>query len=507
MEWLVYPVVVLVFVLARSLPRWRVDRGALGLHLNDPWYHLLLAKEIAKHGHRIPKRMSRFLLSTELAYPPLMHWLWSFLPLKGRERLEPAWGGLCDGLAAAALLAVAVRGVPGGTWAGGGLAVLLFLVTPGMLGVGWGPRALHGTPRVFGQLLFTLSAFSFLLFRATGAWGWFWAAAMFGSLIFVSSLFSVQAFVFLNVLLALFSRSWEPLALVAAGFGLSLAWFRGYTLHLRRSHVQMLQAMERSLRQGWFDGESIQRRNRWGELVRFPLTLFRDPQKARMLAYKENTGLIVLTLLPLVPVWFLPGGPAWGAAEGMLQEAGLYVWAGLAVFAATSLRPLLFLGEAERYMEHVVPLVCLGLGAAAVNSPGSAGWIVMGLLLAYSAGASIWNAADFVRRGRQGREAQRRIRETLKWIRRHADGRRFAVLPRNGMNCLIAYRAGGSVLFGRWRGDSPPEVQALRNPASAEFAQHRRALFARYAIDYVVTATRAKGQPGIRGIDFAGGCG
>ena len=65
------------------------------------------------------------------------------------------------------------------------------------------------------------------------------------------------------------------------------------------------------------------------------------------------------------------------------------------------------------------------------------------------------------------------------------------------MNPLIAYRAGGSVLFGRWRGDSPPELQALRNPASAEFARHRPTLFAQYAIDYVVVATRARDLPGI----------
>jgi hypothetical protein len=302
----------------------------------------------------------------------------------------------------------------------------------------------------------------------------------------------------LNVVAAVWMRSWEPLALVAAGFGGSLLWFRGYALHLRRSHVQMLAAMAGALRGGWFDGDSIQRRNRWSDVLRFPMDLFRQPQRARLLAHKENTWLIVLTLMPLVPACFLLGGPAGGAAAGILHDAGGYVWAGLAVFAATSLRPLLFLGEAERYVEHVVPLLCVVLASTVVAAPGPAGWLVMALLLAYSAGASVWHAADYVRRGRQGRHAQEQIRETLKWIRREAAGRRFVVLPRNGMNPLIAYSTSGEVLFGRWRGDSPPEVQALRNPASAEFAQYRAALFAQYAIDYVVVATRAQGNPGIR---------
>lgn len=497
MEWVLYPLLVLAVAGLRSLPRWWVRRGALSLRVNDAWFHLLFAEEIAANGHRVPKRIGKFLLSTQVAYPPLMHWLLSYAPRRWRERTEPLWGGGCDGLAAAAILAMAVHGVPDGTMAAGLLAGLLFLVTPGMLGVGWGPRALHGTPRAFGQLLFTLSICGFLMFRSTGEWGWFAAAAVAGSWIFVASLFSAQAFVLLNGLVALWSGSWEPLALAGAAFGISLAWFRGYSWKLRQGHLWMLAAMRNSLRREGFD-RTIQARNRWREVWRFPVYLFRNPQKARRLAVMENTWVILLLQMPLVPACFLLGGPGGGAGEGVLHEAGLYVWAGLGWFAATSWRPLLFLGEAERYVEHVVPLLCLTLAMAVVRSPD--GWTagVMGALLLYSAGAMGWYATDFVRRGRRGGALEEEVRRTLHWIQRQGAGKRYAVVPRNEMNLLIPYFTPGEVLFGRWRGDSPPDLQALRNPERPEFAKYRAGLLARYGIDYVVTITWKKGTPGLR---------
>lgn len=499
MEWVLYPLVVLGVAGFRSLPRLRVNRGALSLLVNDTWFHLLFAEEMAANGHRVPKRIGGFLLSENVAYPPLMHWVLSYLPRRWRERTEPLWGGLCDGLVAAGLLGLGIHGFPGGTVWTGLLAVLVYVVTPGMMGVGWGPRVLHGTPRAFGQMLFFASTVSFLLYRSTGEWGWLAGAVLAGSWIFVSSLFGVQAFVFMNGLVAVLLRSWEPLGLVAAAFGVSLAWFGGYSWHLRRSHLDMLAAMRKSLGRGGFDG-TIQARNQWRELLRFPVYLLKNPQKARMLAFKENTWLILLIQMPLVPACFLLGGPGGGGGEGLLREAGLYVWAGLAVFAATSWRPLLFLGEAERYVEHGVPLLGLTLAAAAVRAPG--GWMagVMGAVVLVSAAVTGWHALDFVRRGRRNLAKQEQVRKVLHWIQRNGAGKRFAVLPRNGLNLLIPYFTKGSVLFGRWRGNSPPDVMALRNPELEEFARHREGLLARHGIDYVVAALRSRESPGLRGL-------
>ena len=497
-QWMLYPAVVLVFVVFRSLPRLLVDRGALSLVFHDTWFHLLFAEEIAANEHRIPRRIRGFLLSTHVAYPPLMHWLLSFLPRRWRHRLEPFWGGLCDGLAAAALLATVLHGIPGGTPRIGLLAVLLFLVTPAMLGTGWGPRALHGTPRVFGQLLFTLSALGFLLYRATGAWGWLAAAAFFGSLIFVSSMFSIQAFVFANLLVALFARSWAPVLLAAAAFALSLLWFKGYALHTLRNQIRILTVMRRALRRGQFDSPVIQGRNRWTDLLRWPVDWLRDPRKARLVATQQNTWLILLLQTPLVPACFLLGGPGGGFATGPLPGAGLLIWAGLALFALTSLRPLLFLGEAERYVEHVVPLLCLTMAFAAASAPGGAGIAALAAVFAYSLFAYAKNALGFLRAERSDEPRQARVRETLHWIQANAAGGRFAVLPRSQMNLLIPYFTNGSVLYGQWASHSPPDVQALRNPASPEFAACRDSLFDRFGIDYVVTETYPRENSGGR---------
>ena len=495
--WALVAVFGLAFVAVRSALRWRVGRGALSLLFHDTWFHLLYAEEIAANGHRVPRRIRPFLLSTHVAYPPLLHWALSFLPKRIRERTEPFWGGLLDALAGMALLALAAH-LPGGTLATGAWAAGLLLATPALQGTGWGPRALHGTPRVLGQLLFALAIFAFLLHRQTGAPGWFAAAAAAGSLIFVASFFSVQAFAFANLIAAALLRSWEPLALLGASFALSLLWFRGYALHLLRSQFRMLAAMRRALRRGEFDCAAIQARNRWRDFLRLPGYLRTDPRRAQELASRRNTWLILLLQMPLVPACFCVGGPTGGFATGCLHDAGAYVWAGLALFALTSLRPFLFLGEAERYAEHVLPLLCLTMAFALPAAPPGLGAALPVGVLAVSVAVGVWNARGFLRQERAGRARQDQVRETLEWIRRQAAGRRFAVLPRGSLNLLIPYLAGGSVLYGQWASHSPPDVQALRNPESAEFARCRDGLFERFGIDYVVLDVRRRERPGFR---------
>ena len=359
---------------------------------------------------------------------------------------------------------------------------------------------MHGTPRGFGQMLFTLSALSFLAYRDTGCWFWFAAAAVLGSLIFVASMFSVQAFVFLNLTVAVTTRTWAPVVLVAAAAAVGLLWFRGHAVHTLQNQVRILKIMRHSLRRGEFDCADIQLRNRWTDLWRWPLDWFRDPRKARQTALHRNTALILLLQSPLVPACFLWGGPAGGATTGVSALAGAYVWAGLGWFALTSLRPLLFLGEAERYVEHVLPLLAMTSAFALAVWPPDRG----GAALAALAAACLWVDLANVRRtvlnGRWSLSRQRQIREVLDWIRVHLPQGRFAVLPRSPMNLLISYLAGGSVLYGQWASHAPPDVLALRNPASPEFAACRDALFRRFGVGHVVVDVRSREAPGIRAL-------
>jgi hypothetical protein len=493
-----YLILPVLFVLWRSFPRAWVDGGRLSLLFHDTWFHLLYAEEIAANGHRVPRRIRWFLLSTHVAYPPLMHWLLSFMPKGWRERTEPCWGGLWDGIAAIALLTATSHWAPAGGLRAGLLACGLFLILPSMRGMGWGPRAMHGTPRGFGQMLFTLSTLSFLAHRSTGDWGWFAVAVVAGSLIFVSSMFSVQAFAFLNLTVAAMTRSWAPVFLVVGALAVCPLWFWGYALHLLPNQVRILRVMRQSLGRGDFDCADIQQRNRWRDLWRWPADWFFNRRQARRTALYRNTALILLVQSPLVAACFLWGGPGGGASDGVSALAGAYVWAGLGWFVLTSLRPLLFLGEAERYVEHVIPLLAMTSAFALAAGPP----IRSGAILAGLAGVCLWvdliNVRRFVRNGRGSHLRQRQIREVLEWIRARAPQGRFAVLPRSPMNLLIPYVAGGSVLYGQWASHAPPEVLALRHPDSPEFAACREALFSRFGIDHVVVRAKSREAPGIR---------
>ncbi|HMP76288.1 MAG TPA: hypothetical protein PKE12_08335 [Kiritimatiellia bacterium] len=495
LEVLAFPIIFLGVAVARAGPRLCVHGGRLSLLVHDSWFHLLLADAMRASGHRVPRRIPGFLLSTHVAYPPLLHYLLSFAGRRARERLEPWLGGICDGLTAVVIYAVAAHGLPGGTPAWGWGATLLYTVTPGMLGVGWGPRALHGTPRVFGQLLFAGSSCCFLLHRGTGNILWMGTAILIGSLIVVASRFTAQVFVLGALLLAVILHAWSPLVWAGASLALSFVWFGGYARQLVKGHLRSLWMQAASFRRGRFDDPEIQQRNQWRDLFGLPWFLLFDRNRARKILLQRNTFLLALIQMPLLPAYLLlrPSAPS----PPWLQPLEAFLLAGAILFLLTSLRPFLFLGEAERYLEHVVPLACVALGAFARAQPG--GWTHPGMLAlaAFSTAVYIALGVDFIRRARASTPRESTAREVLDWITRHAPEGRFAVLPRSNMNLLIPYFTSGQTLFGQWARGADPDILALRDPASPAFARCRDALFARFDTHFVLTTQRARNSPGI----------
>jgi len=169
-------------------------------------------------------------------------------------------------------------------------------------------------------------------------------------LVVLSSKFALQAILFMTPLVALFSLSMFPLLVlcvsIAATFlvpGLGLREVLGFMYahsrwYHRNSHI----------------GTTASARNRWADIRDLPMYFKSNKDVFWGILFRRSSYFIGLYSFPLVWFVFLWLGQG-GDEMGYITYAAYTTIASFCIFLLTSLKPFLFLGQAERYLEYVVP--------------------------------------------------------------------------------------------------------------------------------------------------------
>jgi hypothetical protein len=135
-------------------------------------------------------------------------------------------------------------------------------------------------------------------------------------------------------------------------------------------------------------GTIVATRNRIGDVLALPRYALRDRRRLLRLLYRDLSPVIGLYSSPVVFIlaaMWVTRWSGWGTVGG--SPALGYLWAvvmaSLVLFVLTSLRPLLFLGEAERYFEYSAPAYCtvLPIALGTVPQPARATWLWALLML------------------------------------------------------------------------------------------------------------------------------
>lgn len=397
-------VAVLAGALLRLIPgmRWR-------RHGMDSGYHLLLRREIRRNRMRMPQKVAAMHLDDRQTYPWGYHWLLALLPERVLASVPPLPTALIDGLHTAAVaaltgvlgpLAFPGSSAPGAALAGG----LLFATAPALLVVGIGPRAYEITPRPFGELLYSGVMIAAGAAAVGGSWWMLAAAAAAGGALLLSSKFAAQVLLFCAPVNALLAHSWLPLALPPLALAAALLLSGGRYRHVLAAHLRHLLVFQRRIQH---EHSALRDRNDWGLLGRALSGALRHPGDRGALGElarvaEHNTllqfalrnvlwcGVMVLVAVGLYPAWH-------AGASGWYRWLVAWGLAPLVPFLVTSLRPIRFLGEAERYPEYAVAPVSVlaGTGLAALGTP--AWWAVLIYVVslippfAYSLARQRWN--------------------------------------------------------------------------------------------------------------------
>lgn len=359
---------------------------------SDSGYHLLLRKVIREHGMRMPGKVEALALDEAQRYPWLFHVMIAMLPDRVVLRYPALISVLTDGfmVLAAMLLAGHMYGslvdMPSALpmLAAG----LLVASSPAFLAAGVGPRAYEVTPRPVGEMFFCLAMVCGGMFHSEYPYAWLVGACLLMGLALLSSKFTVQVAVFCLPVMSLLMRDVWPAVMLAGGFLVAIVVSRGRYLEVLRGQFHHLDVYRRRIA---YDHEALWWRNNLMVIGRNVMKALRGAGSLRhaifmVLCLLEKSTLVLFLTRNLV--WLVAASVyVFGEllAEGLSgwhQWLTVWLMAPLFPFLLTSLRPFLFLGEAERYMEYAtIPAAVLVAGLIFTSSAWVAVLLCGGILI------------------------------------------------------------------------------------------------------------------------------
>ena len=376
----------------------------------DAGAHLLLRRQIRRHGMRLRIEDWPLVLDKRFTYPWAFHWLLALLPESWLRRVPPLPSTICDVMHAVIVMWLAGHlaplVAPGIDPAVVGLvAGLLFGTAPALLVVGFGPRAYEVTPRPFGELLYTITMTGALLYLTGQSRAGLAAAVLGGGVLLLSSKFAAQVLLFCAPVMALLPRDAKILLLVPVALAAALILSGGGYWWILRSQFIHLRFYRARLQ---YEHPVLMARNRGRALLAAVIRLLRSRDRLSLAdAARLAEGHTLLQFLIRNVLWcgvvalVVAGGfAAWPPNDGR-WHAWLMAWAiaPAVPFLITSLRNFRFLGEAERYPEYalapVAVLAAIGL-AGLGRQPAALALAAYAVLcvpaLAYTVGRLRWNS-------------------------------------------------------------------------------------------------------------------
>lgn len=309
----------------------------------DAFAHMLYAEDIREHGHRLPERPDQVVTSGEYAYPFFLHWVLSFVPPRYYPQIDRYFSPVMDVLVSLLILGLVPMG-----FASVGEAVAMvwiFAVTPQFMRPDL-PSAIGLSGRKPGLIVTTIGILSFVIWSTADSLLALGMAVLFGALVFLTSKFSIQAFI---VVCLAFGVGVNPAAflLAPAAFVAAVTLSGGRYLPVFRGYLTFLHEYATVKQYKLF--EPI----RWN-----PLAILRDVSSTEELLRAAYNNRIVRPTAnnPYFVAVLVTYG--WAGQTGASLDFPwiFHVWivGCLWAFVLTSLPHFMFLGKAERYLDYAL---------------------------------------------------------------------------------------------------------------------------------------------------------
>ena len=355
--------IILVTFILRILP------GALGwinTYAGDINFHLLCAERIRESGFKCPKKLKGFILPGIYDYPPLFHYILALIPRAHRERFSFLISPVIDTIhvmiiyySVSYLLSLNRQLYIGNDpEIIAAIAALFFATSPALLYDGIGPRSYIATPRTLGELFITITFISQLFYLLNNNLGFLFLACFFSALTLLTSKFGGQVLIFFSVGLMVFLWRYEFILLPIIGIlfatiiskGKYIEILNGWVKHSLLFKEVLIHKMPIfSARNNLKQFRNLANAVAYGD--------FKGFEKSALDLITNNTYIIlVIRNVMLFPLIVLVADKLYIITSNSLIIFLIgWISISLLVFFITSLKPFLFLGEAERYIEYSIP--------------------------------------------------------------------------------------------------------------------------------------------------------
>ena len=334
----------------------------------DTLFHLYLARRIREEG-RAPLVIEKIVPDFINAYPYLFHRLLACFPLRMHGMVERLLPALFDTALLGCVLWLATmlsQGLPHGEniplYAG-----IFFTFQPALLRYDAGPRLHYGSPRVMGQLLYALHGISLYHAWHSHSWTSLCVGVLTGAAIFSTSAFAIQTIVFFGLFLGLIVTPWYLavlfLSFIVSGF---LTKGRSWRDSRHNIHYSILYATQ--LQQRFVQRYHSPHRAYLQKLRQCLRNAARDPKSLFMHIYWVQRNPLNSLVFLYPECLLLVGGIATGMAATWQPLYALPL-AGCACMFLMETKPMMFLGEGERYMQYAAPVLCVLTAQVAVQLP------------------------------------------------------------------------------------------------------------------------------------------
>lgn len=398
-----------VAFLQRSLHRFFYPRSIEF----DTCGHLFCANLLRENHLRIPKSHTRMIRPCIYPFPFLYHYFFAVFPKKWEPFLERHLNPFLDAsfITVACGLILKITRSPSQAL----FCACAYIFTPVFFTVQKnGTRTKNATPRLFGEIMVNLTFLVLWFFSDTNDPKYYALAVFLGSLVFLSSKFSNQALTLIAVVGGITLQQGAVVALPL------LSWMLAYAL----SFGKMLPPFKNQIDYLLFYREENQKGKMKAYKRNSLKTLWtalksRSPDKIALQIFYRNSFSIVSFQFPL---FWVALAIILSNFSGTNPFCAHLVLAATTIFLITNTGPFLFLGHAERYLNHVALFILTIVGAHLDRWPLLwPGVILYGLLFL---------GLDFLfLREKNKRGLDRDEEDILHWLKQQPNPRNILAIP------------------------------------------------------------------------------
>jgi len=320
----------------------------------DTYFHLFFIEYIRKYGINRTMKTNRFIKESQLIYPWLSHLILSYISISKENMIkyEKYINPLIDTIYIQIIFLFTYN--LSNSYIFSIKLVMLYLFTPYMFTFqSTGPRIYSLTTRLHSEILCSLIFVLEYFYFIHNNYIYLIIAILFVPLVFLTSKFSVQALFFISFISFLFNFDYEIILVPIIGTFVFILFLPYQSIKLIRWHYYHMKTFYYSVLRNKSDVSSK------NDIYHF-ISLLKSKSYKKLYYYSlySNTYLTVIIKYPIIVLYII----LIIFQQNLLDYYDykyIFSLSGILIYFIINLKPLLFLGEPERYINHIYFFILL----------------------------------------------------------------------------------------------------------------------------------------------------